>query len=1177
MNKYQTPRLPKNHNWGAIEIAILYLFIGGLWILLSDRAAASIARDQEMLTTIGLYKGWGYVLVTALLLYWLIQRNTAVVRASKAQLQQITDALPVLISYVDKDRRYQFTNRTYEEWFGDSTRGKAVEEVIGNTAYQTISEYIEKALQGEPVTYESAISYSLGERFIHATYVPDKAADGRVKGFFALVQDITENKQARDELRQWADAFNGCAHGIAIGDPVTNRLVVCNPAFAGMHKCRVEDIVGSAILSLYAPIDHEKVRRNVERADQIGHTRYEAHMLRKDGSTFPVQMDLVSMLGDDGELLYRVATAQDITERQMAEKALQDSKERYRIVSELTSDYAYRDRVEVDGNIIPEWITESFTRITGYTFEEAQTPGLWQKLIHPEDMPVLMKHMQQVLSGQAESVEMRVITKSGELRWLQDFSNPVWDADQERVVGLYGAVQDITERKQAEEQSKSLARFPDENPNPVLRATYEGKIIYANAASELLLNDLHCQVGDDLPPDWLALIKELIDAGTRKTIDVRCQDTIYSIIIAPIPDANYVNLYGRDITERKQVETALLESSIQFRTLFEASPDAIVLIDPHGNWPILDCNTVACQMNGYTRDELIGQPIDILNPSPFPSTELDEYLANIRQANVLRYETLHRRKDGSVFPIEVSTSLISLAGRDVLLGIDRDITERRRAEENLRRFELLSEHSRDIILFLRREDGRILEANAAAAQAYGYTHEELLALTVRDLRARDTRDLTAEQMMQADAGGILFETIHLRKNGTTFPVEVSSQGATIGGMRTLISIVRDITERKQVEEALQLKDKLLHLTSEMAKVGGWEFDAQTLHGTWTDEVAKIHDLDPSKETSVEIGLSFYLGESRTKIDQAIKEAIELGKPYDLELEMLSAKGNRKWVRTVSLPIMSDGKVIKMQGIFQDITERKQVEDEIRRLNEELEQRVIERTAQLEAANKELEAFSYSVSHDLRAPLRAIDGYTRILVEDYETNLDAEGKRICGTISAEARRMGQLIDDLLAFSRLGRKQMFTSKIDMKSLAVSIFNELLKSEDPARIDFQITKLPAVQADPSLIRQVWVNLLANAIKFTSKKERAVIKVGSKQSNDEYIYYVRDTGAGFDMEYVDKLFGVFQRLHGESEFEGTGVGLAIVQRIIRRHGGRVWAEGEMEKGATFYFALPRKENSHE
>ncbi|HEX5808606.1 MAG TPA: PAS domain S-box protein, partial [Anaerolineales bacterium] len=463
MNNHTLSHSVNKLNRGALQIAALYLLLGGLWILFSDQVAARIAVNEEMLATISLYKGGAYVLVTTLLLYWLVQRNTAAISANRKQLQIILDAFPALISYVDANRTYLFTNQTYRNWFGDNAQGKSMEEVIGKVAYQKISKYVDSALLGETASYETTIPYSSGERFVSATYIPDTNVNQQVKGFFVLVQDLTERKQAQEERQLWADAFEGCAYGIAIGDPHTNRIVVCNPAFAALHKSRVDSVVGSAILSLYAPSSHELVRRNVQKADQIGQARFEALMIRKDSSTFPVQIDLVSVLDDNGELLYRVATAQDITER-------------------------------------------------------------------------------------------------------------------------------------------------------------------------------------------------------------------------------------------------------------------------------------------------------------------------------------------------------------------------KQAEENLRRFELLSEHSRDIILFMGSEDGRILEANAAAVRAYGYSRAELLTLTIADLRGEDTRSLTTEQMTEAETRGILFETLHRRKDGSTFPVEVNSQGATIGGVRTLISIVRDITERKQEKEELRLKDQLLHLTSAMAKVGGWEFD-----------------------------------------------------------------------------------------------------------------------------------------------------------------------------------------------------------------------------------------------------------------------------------------------------------------------------------------------------------------
>jgi len=250
-------------------------------------------------------------------------------------------------------------------------------------------------------------------------------------------------------------------------------------------------------------------------------------------------------------------------------------------------------------------------------------------------------------------------------------------------------------------------------------------------------------------------------------------------------------------------------------------------------------------------------------------------------------------------------------------------------------------------------------------------------------------------------------------------------------------------------------------------------------------------------------------------------------------------------------------------------ERKQGDAEIKKLNEELKNNVI----QLEAANKELEAFTYSVSHDLRAPLRAIDGFSRILLEDYIENLDEEGKRVLSVIRNNTQKMGQLIDDLLLFSRLGRQELKASGIDMGKLAKAVYEELKLAVPERKLKFTINTLIPAHGDQAMIRQVFVNFLSNAVKFTRPKERAVIEVDGRSEGNENVYTVKDNGVGFDMQYVNKLFGVFQRLHSSEEFEGTGVGLAIVQRIIHRHGGRVWAEGEVGKGVTFFFTLPRKE----
>jgi two-component system sensor kinase len=261
----------------------------------------------------------------------------------------------------------------------------------------------------------------------------------------------------------------------------------------------------------------------------------------------------------------------------------------------------------------------------------------------------------------------------------------------------------------------------------------------------------------------------------------------------------------------------------------------------------------------------------------------------------------------------------------------------------------------------------------------------------------------------------------------------------------------------------------------------------------------------------------------------------------------------------------------------EIAEKHRAEKKIQKMNEELEQRVKDRTAELQISNQELEAFAYSVSHDLRAPIRAIDGFTRLLEDDYKNRFNDDGIRLLGIVRSEAGRMGQLIDALLRFSRMSRQPLKKFRIDMTNLAREVFSQVSLETQNHKIKFDLSPLPDVEADGVLMRQLWINLFDNAFKFTRLRKQAKLEVSGSIQGGEVLYIVADNGIGFDMKYINKLFGVFQRLHTQEQFEGTGVGLALVQRIIHRHGGRIWAESAVDQGTKFFFTLPYRKETFE
>jgi PAS domain S-box-containing protein len=385
-------------------------------------------------------------------------------------------------------------------------------------------------------------------------------------------------------------------------------------------------------------------------------------------------------------------------------------------------------------------------------------------------------------------------------------------------------------------------------------------------------------------------------------------------------------------------------------------------------------------------------------------------------------------------------------------------------------------------------------------------------------------------------------------------------------------IIMDITERKQAEEALRVSESFKRAMIACSPVALFSVDTDGKVLSWNESAERVFGWSAGEIIGKQ--LPIVPKEKREEYTENLATVVEKGGFIGKEFIRQRKDGSLLPISLSVAPILNDtGTMIGIMSAAEEITQRKKTEKELERYRCRLEQLVDERTAALQASNKELEAFTYSVSHDLRAPLRAINGFSEYIEADYADKLDDEGKRHLRVIRDNSRKMDQLITDLLKLSRLSRTEMQFVLVNMTAVAKSMFHEIAAEEDKVNFDFICPDMPQTEADASAIKQVWTNLIENALKYSSRSETKKIEIGYRDDGEMHTYFVKDYGSGFDPRYKDKLFGVFQRLHKESEFEGTGVGLAIVKRIIDRHGGRLWAEGVPGKGAVFHFSLPKQQ----
>lgn len=908
---------------------------------------------------------------------------------------------------------------------------------------------------------------------------------------------------------------------------------------------------------------------------------------------------------DAGEILGVMTVVHDITQRRRMEHALQSIETQFRRFSEAIHDVLWI--VDLREGIRFVFASAAYERLWGRPLDALHADaGEWFAGVHVDDRAGLEAAFRDRATRENDVREYRVVRPDGTTRWIRDRSFLIHDSDG-RTLHLAGIAEDDTDRHEALEafregerrlrlalDASRLGAWEHDLVTDVLTGDDRTRALYGVPGGA----DAFSAFIEVLHPDDRERVQSAVSTALRRPEDLAQFSIEYRIVhpdglvrwIAANGRVVFANVGGerrpvrligtsQDITERESAESARQEVEARFRATFEQAAVGIGHVGPDGRW--LRVNGRLCEIVGYERSALVGVRVqDLTHPDDVPQEQvaIAELVAGRSSSYAL--EKRYLRADGQVRWVAMTVSLVRDArgAPDYFILVAEDIQRRKDAEAALgdreRKLRAIVQNS-PAVIYMKDIDGRFVLVNPNFERVFSKSATEVLGHTGDDVVPRAIAEVMRAQeqeVIRAGTRGVFEQVVTLAGRECTFASYLFPVPDDEGRPAFVCAIALDITERKRTDQALRESEQY-HRTLVDALADG-VFVAQERRFVFANpafgRMLGYESDGLAGRRFDEVVVAEFLALWTTRFEQRIAGGVEPPRQYELQLRSRD-DGPAVWVELRANRLAYGGKPAVL-GIVHDVTERRRVEEEIRRLNTTLEQRVHERTAELRAANEELESFAYAVSHDLRAPLRAMTGFSRALIEDHGDQLDGEARTYLDQIILGGRHMGELIDGLLQLSRSTRGELRRGPVDVSGIAERILGELARHEPHRQV--RVIVAPGLQADADvrMLEVVMQNLLSNAWKYTSKTPDAEIRVEMTTMDGTPAIRVADNGAGFDMAHAEKLFQPFQRLHRQDEFPGIGIGLATARRIVHRHGGWIRATSAPGGGASMEFCLPSK-----